>query len=710
MQKSKLLFFGLLIIICMFSKISIASHVIGYDLAWVNIKNSQGNPTDTYKLRLKFYRDVTGIAIPTSFSFNMRENGGDHNVVGSAIIVNKINPQTILSYSEEECAPREAQLKIEYGLYESAAINMANLTYSNGYYLSCAHPSRNIGIINVLGNSSIYTLLMTMDIPRLSASSIYRYNSSPEFKKIPLTYFCVGKPATIDFQVEDIDGDSLVFSLAQPLDYGSTKPFYTIPYASGYNINFNIIDGAPDLTINPRTGIVNFIPTRAGRYLVAFKCEEYRNGVKIGEIRREFQMETVICNEEPPITKVNDSLVNLFIDTIYYGEYYKLNFKSIDNPFDSLFMYIMPSIIPGENVLDPIANGATWKQTGGSAGSNLIIEGLGTVEGDFEWTPKCNNVRELPYTFTVVTRDETCPNRFYDSTFVKLYISKRANNQPYFVSPDTILNYVSKNYYINERDKIQLVGDSILKTYDIDSPSLVNISMLTDVNNGNVNSAFVFNSYPDSVQSTATFEWQTTCDDDRELPYKVKFIARDSECNKFDSAVFEINIYVNSLVNALPITGDTEIVDTNNIYTYSTINQPNHFYYWYGDDVEILSAQGNNSVNVKWKELNHNKLNCIITSLSTACADTSMIDINLATGIEDELNSNYKIYPNPSSDLINIEGININESNKLSLYDIHGKLILEKYITDNTTIDISSLESGIYFIKLKDTYSKVIKL
>jgi hypothetical protein len=64
-----------------------------------------------------------------------------------------------------------------------------------------------------------------MDFPRLNPGSQTRYNSSPEFKKNPLTFFCVGKPYTLNWLVTDPDGDSLVFSLAQPLDDGTTKPF-----------------------------------------------------------------------------------------------------------------------------------------------------------------------------------------------------------------------------------------------------------------------------------------------------------------------------------------------------------------------------------------------------------------------------------------------------------------------------------------------------
>src|SRR5690606_26499843 len=39
----------------------------------------------------------------------------------------------------------------------------------------------------------------------------------------------------------------------------------------------------------------------AGLYVFAVKCEEFRNGIKIGEIRRDFQM--LVLTDCPPATK-----------------------------------------------------------------------------------------------------------------------------------------------------------------------------------------------------------------------------------------------------------------------------------------------------------------------------------------------------------------------------------------------------------------------
>ena len=69
-------------------------------------------------------------------------------------------------------------------------------------------------------------------------------------------------------------------------------------------------------------------------------------------------------------------------------------------------------------------------------------------------------------------------------------------------------------------------------------------------------------------------------------------------------------------------------------------------------------------------------------------------------GIEDTINFQnkkaLKIYPNPVKNEINL--ISKESITKVKLYDYQGKLVLEKN-NDTKFIDVSSLNSGIYFIE-----------
>ena len=540
--------------IILFSGTAKASHCVGYDMTLISLGN------DLYKFRLVGYRDVTGITLANSYNFGIYKNSDNSAAPTPTMVVNKIS-QVAIAYDAKDCPPPGADLKIEKWTYESAAINLSAFNSGTGYYVSSGECCRNPGVKNVL-NSGGAGIVFTMDFPRLNSTAPTRFNSSPEFRKAPLAFFCVGKPYTLNWNIVDPNGDSLVYYVAQSYSSGTTKPFTVIDYSPGYNLYYNNIDGVPDLTMNIKTGIINFIPTQVGRYLVAFRVEEWKKasgstpGYKIGEVRREFQLETVLCSDAPPVTIDELNQKRVIVDTVYYNTIYNKIFTSRDSPTDSLYMYILPDISAGENLLDPVKFGGKWGEAGSVLGnnSNLILEDLALVKGEFYWKPSCAVVRPKPYKFTVVVRDKTCPSPFYDSTFVTIFVKKKPNYKPYFVEPDTMKTPKTKNYFVLAGDRFQLAGDTLIKSYDKDSlGNVVSLFMEPDPGNGVVNSKFVFSSNPNTIHSTATFGWQTTCEDVRSTPYKVRFIAEDDDCLKHDSAYFDVNIYVRQRPNLKPV-------------------------------------------------------------------------------------------------------------------------------------------------------------
>ncbi len=85
-----------------------------------------------------------------------------------------------------------------------------------------------------------------------------------------------------------------------------------------------------------------------------------------------------------------------------------------------------------------------------------------------------------------------------------------------------------------------------------------------------------------------------------------------------------------------------------------------------------------------------------------------------STGIFSNNNSEITVYPNPADNFITIElDFNETEAQIINILSIDGKLIRNINITsDETTIDISSLSSGIYFINIasKNESLQVVKL
>jgi len=62
-------------------------------------------------------------------------------------------------------------------------------------------------------------------------------------------------------------------------------------------------------------------------------------------------------------------------------------------------------------------------------------------------------------------------------------------------------------------------------------------------------------------------------------------------------------------------------------------------------------------------------------------------------------NNNISIYPNPSVNYLIIDNITNNNLN-ISVFDITGKKVLQQNIINNNKVDISALQSGVYFIQI----------
>src|SRR6185437_2762537 len=190
----------------------------------------------------------------------------------------------------------------------SETIELDPTVYNNpyGYYVVWERCCRNAQIRNIVdpGNTG---QVFYMEFPNLSkppSEGGYEFNSEPLFKTLTGDFPCVNRPFTFDFSGTDPNGDSLVYSLVTPLAghadliyYGPEPvPPYPAPYPlvswiPGFSAT-KAIPGNPSLSIDPHTGILSVNPnntTSGNLYAFGIVCDEYRNGVKIGQVRRDFQ-------------------------------------------------------------------------------------------------------------------------------------------------------------------------------------------------------------------------------------------------------------------------------------------------------------------------------------------------------------------------------------------------------------------------------------
>lgn len=205
------------------------------------------------------------------------------------------------------------------------------LDYSpEGYFLAYQRCCRSNSINNILIPNQVGSATELF----ISEQAQLEPNSTPVFINDPENVICVGFQQILDFEAFDADGDNLVYSFDAPITAGGSRGdnsldpcpasdplficatecdgitpsvvncrpdlFRQVEYEDGFSFD-NPISADQAFTIDPMTGLVEGIANAIGVYVIAVKVEEYRNGVKIGEVRRDFNVNVTTCTQEAVI-------------------------------------------------------------------------------------------------------------------------------------------------------------------------------------------------------------------------------------------------------------------------------------------------------------------------------------------------------------------------------------------------------------------------
>jgi gliding motility-associated-like protein len=230
-------------------------------------------------------------------------------------------------------------------------------------------PNRNNGIINVPRSVEVpFYIQSTLTINPFLAG-----NNSPILTNPPIDIGCTNVPFYHNPGAVDPDGDSLVYSLIHCRGLnGEFIPGYAFPNA------FNSI------SINPNTGDFYWdYPTMQGEYNIAILIEEYRLGVKVGEVIRDMQINIGVCNNEPPkIIAIEDTCINA-------GDLLTFRVTATDSP---------------SQIVAIEASGDVFYATGNKA---VFVDTAryGNASGTFYWQTGCNHVRKQPFQATFKAYD-----------------------------------------------------------------------------------------------------------------------------------------------------------------------------------------------------------------------------------------------------------------------------------------------------------------
>ncbi len=127
-------------------------------------------------------------------------------------------------------------------------------------------------------------------------------NSNPVFSATPPLFLCATNPFSLSQAATDADNDSLVYSMYTP--YNDAPPpamvnnlatFTPVTWIAGYSATSPFNSGGPAVTLNSSTGLMTGVANSLGQYVFGVKCSEYRNGVLLSEVVRDYEVNTVTC-------------------------------------------------------------------------------------------------------------------------------------------------------------------------------------------------------------------------------------------------------------------------------------------------------------------------------------------------------------------------------------------------------------------------------
>lgn len=420
-----------LITCCLFLTIGVSNafHIVGGEIEFIYLADG------VYRINLIQYfdeaQDVNPGADPFVQVYIFRN--GDNQLMS----IHTLSLQSVenVEYSNIECAREELQTS---RVFYSADVALSPSQYDSeeGYYIQWERCCRNTAIDNIVEPSAT-GMNYVLEIPPLMKNGEIFINSSPVLFRPLSDYACINQLYYVEFTGVDPDGDSLVYSLTTPLNSSSAvalpipqpKPHFGVTFLSGFSES-NMVGGSPPLQISKK-GLLTVNPDQTGLFVFAVKVEEYRNGEKIGEVRRDFQM-LVVDGCDPPDPPVVD--IEIPGDPTFDPEIDVLTYVASD--VEKCFDFVVSNVTVGETI-SLRAEGVNFDDEFNEIFTlNQIPVGDGTSELQIEvCIPDCPPIRDAPFILDLIAADNACPLPQLDTLRLTIEVEPPPNFAP-VASPD----------------------------------------------------------------------------------------------------------------------------------------------------------------------------------------------------------------------------------------------------------------------------------
>jgi hypothetical protein len=288
---------GLLGLVLLCAPAARATHIVGGEM---DLQYLRGN---TYQLTLNLYFDaVNGSpgALDNDLTASIFDKATNRRMAN--VVLPLVN-STFVDYTNPACTVGSLSTK---ALVYRSTIELPAGSYSSaqGYYAAVERCCRNVTISNIIAPANAAQTFY-LEFPAVTRRGQVFRDSTPRVFPPLADYACLGEVFTYDFAGQDPDGDSLVYDMVTPLNghsnpvepkpaQAASAPYTEVIWSGGRSVNSQI-PGSPGLSIGAATGRLSVRPTATGLFVFGVRCTEYRRGEKIGETRRDFQLQVLTC-------------------------------------------------------------------------------------------------------------------------------------------------------------------------------------------------------------------------------------------------------------------------------------------------------------------------------------------------------------------------------------------------------------------------------
>ncbi len=311
----KKLFF-IFIVILFFQNVK-AAHITGGEIFYDYIGIGNSSNTNKFRITLRLFRDnfSTGANMPLNVYIGIFDYGTKSQFPSSGSFFD-VQRTSIIAVPkiQSDCAQGDTILAYTMGVYSFIVDLPNNIAGYIASYETCCRINSSTGnplnsLINVnspagTGGTGATYVVRISGHQSLPGSGV---NSGPRFR--PEVYLvCNERQMEWKFDAFDPDGDSLVYSFVSAYDKvtaqsstninpnapASSPPDYpSVPYINGYSGSVPL---GNSVNINPNTGLISGVAPSGGLYVVCVLIKEYRNGVLIGEHRKDLILKVGNCD------------------------------------------------------------------------------------------------------------------------------------------------------------------------------------------------------------------------------------------------------------------------------------------------------------------------------------------------------------------------------------------------------------------------------